>query len=483
MTTGAVAPVQDEAPDKTSAPAGTLMTVDQIMRRIHDQVMDAGGELPAFDHAAAPRRTFTLATWQPSAPRIAVKQEYVLDELLAFSDRDFIENAYRALLRRGPDDNGLSHHLTRLRDGQESKVGILAALRWSPEGEQAGVHVDGLLVPFLLQKWRRKRFIGPFIGWAHSLLRLGSIADRQVVLDAAQAREDHELGRVINLQARQLERLLAESEAARTRQASESSQLLEHLNEGLGNALSQLAELAGLESRLAGLESAHAHSLRVADQVGALSARLDSLVEWRAHSLAVAEQVDRLSAKQDEFEQVRAHSHAVAGQVGRLSARQDEFEQVRAHSHAVAEQVGQLSARQDKFEQVRAHSLEVASQVGALSVRMSEIADLRAHSNALAGHVGTLSTRLDELAGVRAHSHEVAGQVGTLSARLDELSVLAGEARTLAYRIDTLTARLDGQPDVVPVLRLLSERVEQLSAGDAGHQALHAAGKGVVRGK
>ena len=449
-----------------AAAAGTdrqseSMPVEAIMGRIHGEVLSAGGALPPSIYPASSSASFKLASWQPSAPRIAVKQEYALDELLAFSDRDFIENAYRAVLRRGPDEGGMSHHLTRLRNGVESKVGILAALRWSPEGEKAGVHVDGLLAPFLLQKWRGKRFIGPLIGWVHSLVRLGSLADRQVMLDAAQARESHELGRVMNLQAQQLEKLLAESDTARAREALVSSLALEALSARVDAAIARLPELEGINGRLASLVA------MFESMQGELRERVGEVAQVRAHSSEVAAQVGGLSARLDALADVRAHSHAVAEQVGGLSARLDALADVREHSHAVAGQVGELSVRMGAIDQVRAHSFEVASQVGALSLRMNEVADLRAHASALAGHVGTLSTRLDELAGVGAHSHAVADQVGTLSTRLDQLAAVAAQAKALAYRVDTLTARLDGQPDVVPVIRLLSERLEKLAHSSA----------------
>jgi len=446
-------PDNDTDASTPAAPAGSVavhiesMTVDAIMGRIHAEVLGAGGSLPPSTFQAGAAASIKLATWQPSAPRISVKQEYVLDELLAFSDRDFIENAYRAVLRRGPDEGGMNHHLTRLRNGEESKVGILAALRWSPEGEKAGVHVDGLLAPWLLQKWRRKPYIGPLIGWAHSLLRLRSIADRQVVLDAAQAREDQELGRVMNLQAQQIEKLLAEAEAARTRQAMLSTLALDAVSARVDDAVARTGTLG------AQLESVH----------GRLSDQFDGLEQVHGQCTEMAARLAALSEQLGAIEQVGSRVDDLVTKVDALTARLTGLAELRAHSHAVAEQVGTLSSRLDELADARAHSHAVAEQVGTLSIRMQEIADVRAHSNALAAHVGTLSSRLDELAGVRAHSHEVADQVGTLSQRLDQLAAVHAQATELAYRVDTLAARLDGQPDVVPVIRLLSERVEALS--------------------
>ncbi|MEO6517895.1 MAG: DUF4214 domain-containing protein, partial [Pseudoxanthomonas sp.] len=124
------------------------LSVDQIMAQVRSEVVRRGGTLPeaVVERTAAmavPVPPVSLARWQASAPRIPVKREYALPELLSLSDRDFVETAFRALLRRAPDDSGMWHFLERLRDGRLSKVEVLAALRWSPEGEKESVHVDG----------------------------------------------------------------------------------------------------------------------------------------------------------------------------------------------------------------------------------------------------------------------------------------------------------------------------------------------------
>ena len=200
-----------------------------------------------------------------------------MPELLSLSDRDFVENAYRTLLRRGPDPGGMSHHLERLRDGRSSKVEVLAALRWSPEGEIQGVHVDGLLAPFLLQKWRRKRWVGPVLGWFQSFARLSRLSERQAVLDAAQAREAQELGGVVNLQAQQVEHLFAR-----------------------------------LESTLSSHGAALAHA---AAQVGVVSARLDSMDTLIARVDAAPDVVPVIRVLAERLERI---SEQEAGLLGRV---------------------------------------------------------------------------------------------------------------------------------------------------------------------
>ena len=311
------------------------LSVDEIMAQVRSEVVRRGGTLPEpaverVEALAVPVPPVSLARWQASAPRIPVKREYVLPEMLSLSDRDFVENAYRALLRRAPDDAGMRHFLDRLRDGRLSKVEVLAALRWSPEGEKEGVHVDGLLVPFLLQKWRRKRWIGPVVGWFQSLARLSRVSDRQSVLDAAQARETQELGRLVNLQAQQLEQRLAliestlathdvsrQLESERARSSGETFQL--QLQQVQAELTTQALALADAQARF--------------EEVSRLSARLDKLGDT--------------GARLDQFGDVAARWQLFAEQVGVVSARLDSLGDVRPQSEAIGHRLDALVARVD----------------------------------------------------------------------------------------------------------------------------------------
>src|SRR4051812_39813191 len=52
-------------------------------------------------------------------------------ELCALQDVEFVRNAYRVLLHREPEPNGLDLYVGMLRDGV-AKAGILGAIRYSP---------------------------------------------------------------------------------------------------------------------------------------------------------------------------------------------------------------------------------------------------------------------------------------------------------------------------------------------------------------
>src|SRR5262249_3921472 len=143
----------------------------------------------------------SMPKWKSAVPRLPRKDEYGVAELLAFSDADFIDVAYFAILRRPPAENEFNHYLHLIRTGAASKVEILWTLCSCQEGQAAGVRITGLRLPYELQQWRRKRFIGPIVGWVHAFLRLGTLADRASASEASQAREIQETGRTVNLAA------------------------------------------------------------------------------------------------------------------------------------------------------------------------------------------------------------------------------------------------------------------------------------------
>lgn len=328
------------------------LSVDEIMAQVRAEVVKRGGTLPepvverpAPIAVAAP--VASLARWQASAPRIPVKREYALPELLSLSDRDFVENAYRALLRRAPDGPGITHYLERLRDGRLSKVEVLAALRWSPEGEKEGVHVDGLLAPFLLQKWRRKRWVGPLVGWFQSFARLSRVADRQSVLDAAQAREAQELGRLVNLQAQQLEQRFALVESTLATQ-DVSRQLESERGRAAAETLTSQVQQLRAEASTQGLALATAQARL--EEVSRFVSRLDQWGDVAAQLSAMSLRLDQLGetgTRLDQFGDIAARWQLFAEQVGVVSARLDSLGDVRPQSEALGHRLEALVARVD----------------------------------------------------------------------------------------------------------------------------------------
>ena len=200
--------------------------VAAIMRRVREEVAGRqGGSAGPFDSGASGGGR--LPVWSTALPPVPIKSEYTSGELLVHSDRAFVESAYMTVLRRPADPDGLAAHLQKLRSGEMSKVEVLAELRWSPEGLARGVHVDGLLAPAKLHQWRRKRFVGPLIKWAHAIFRLPALAERSSYSEAIQAREIQELGQLLNNLSAQIDARLSSGETAQAAIAGRL-ELVEH---------------------------------------------------------------------------------------------------------------------------------------------------------------------------------------------------------------------------------------------------------------
>lgn len=108
---------------------------------------------------------------------------YHVNDLLKFHDREFIWNAYRAILKREPDERGLTDFLEQLRSGNRNKIDILASLSASAEGRRANVSVEGLRTPALIRKFYRLPVIGYFAELAIAIARLPALLRSQRQLE------------------------------------------------------------------------------------------------------------------------------------------------------------------------------------------------------------------------------------------------------------------------------------------------------------
>ena len=138
-----------EKREKTS----TTETVAEVIASIHAgktlQLMLDGTE--SLDDFARTSLKLSLAPASMDMRR----SRYKLHELLQYDDHEFVWNAYRALLKREPDESGFKGFLERLRTGQRTKIDVLASIRYSPEGRRKNVSIDGLLRKALMSKAAR----------------------------------------------------------------------------------------------------------------------------------------------------------------------------------------------------------------------------------------------------------------------------------------------------------------------------------------
>lgn len=104
---------------------------------------------------------------------------YHVNDFLKFHDHLFVWNAYRAILKRDPDEPGLQAFLGKLRSGKFNKIDVLSALVSSPEGKRNNIHIDGLSRPALIRKLYRVPVLGYFLELVTSIVRLPGIVRSQ----------------------------------------------------------------------------------------------------------------------------------------------------------------------------------------------------------------------------------------------------------------------------------------------------------------
>lgn len=342
------------------------------------------------EHGSVPDATPTSGEpWHPAAPRLPDKDQYRLADFLVFDDEDFVDVAYRKLLRRPAIDDGSRDYVGALRGGAVSKVEVLGSIRFSDEGRRNSVHVDGLLLPYKLNQWRRKRIVGWFIGMGMAVVRLPRLAWHLQHIEAAAAHESHALGRLLN-------RRLPEMEAART----SADAIVDRLH-------SDVARLAREQQTYADAQSSSSVMLekRLDAQnavLAALQARLDGQDET---SVAVRTQLTSLQT-------------AVDGQHASFAVLKDRVLEEQRRSRIMMERLAaflEASARQARNEtggEESAPDARYAAFEDAFRGQRSEIKQRVAH------YLGTLSA-----AGIEPNVDNVVLDLG--SGRGEWLEVLA----------------------------------------------------------
>ena len=108
----------------------------------------------------------------------------ILEELLRLEDGKFVRAAYERLLGRSPAEEELDLWLAPLRVGSRSKLDVLAAIRYSPEGRARGVSLPGLMAPRETGWMQRLPIVGYAIRWIQQLATLPRLARRLESMEA-----------------------------------------------------------------------------------------------------------------------------------------------------------------------------------------------------------------------------------------------------------------------------------------------------------
>ncbi|MDX6305243.1 MAG: hypothetical protein QOI77_2212 [Blastocatellia bacterium] len=262
-------------------------------------------------------------------PEFEAREHYRLEDLLVFSDESFVRNAYRAILKREPDDSGFAEYLANLRDGRLSKVDILTSLRFSPEGQLRDVKVNGLNRSLLSRKTTNVPVLGYLIELLVGIIRLPALITDHRRLEAHLTARDERLAEQINVRDANFSSRLDQTFANLESAANLSEQLVKavadlseshkkvaelhyqqlkalireqhEINEDRNRLKADIsAELAAMQHQLKGQEtaqesdSAKLHEYRTKMETSLQKTRMELVLQERRLSLLLEEARKRL---------------------------------------------------------------------------------------------------------------------------------------------------------------------------------------------
>lgn len=133
----------------------------------------------------------------PDMPLVDPRESWSVHELTAFDDAAFVMNAYRAVVRRDPDAQGLDDALTALREGRVEKVELLGGIRRSPEGRAAGVRIRGLWPRYWALRLRALPVFGSLAALIHVVADLPRLRRRVSRLEGALVTQRGDVAHVV----------------------------------------------------------------------------------------------------------------------------------------------------------------------------------------------------------------------------------------------------------------------------------------------
>ena len=264
--------------DEVARLRGTMNYAPRSSERLEQNSHSAGSAPPA-----------SIPRLPESAGDLPDKQRYSLADFLCYQDEDFVRNGYSGILRRSPDTQGFTDFIGALRAGKLSKVEILGHLRFSREGRQVGVPIDGLAVPFAVRKLRRVPVIGRLVGIAQYLVRLPDVVRNHERLEASLFEQTLDLRRRINRVVSSVEARLEQSEAglgATIRDAGDERARVENrlllINDALQTERNAIRSLGEDAHRLAHQLNVFDATAARADEVASRFMAVDRALESKA---------------------------------------------------------------------------------------------------------------------------------------------------------------------------------------------------------
>lgn len=172
-----------------------------------------------------------------------------LGDLYQYHDLDFVNEVYRLVLDREPDQNGQDYYLSALRQGRFSKSEIVGRIRFSREGRKVGRSIQGLYKPFALAVLGKIPLIGHLIKVVVAIFQLPDLKQRIATLETDSVLKDRELRLLLERWASTLENVI--SNAASRESLAESLYSLEHISKALADTKVEQRDLEYLQLSVA----------------------------------------------------------------------------------------------------------------------------------------------------------------------------------------------------------------------------------------
>lgn len=229
------------------------------------------------------------------------RRDYAIGELTGTHYSTFVDQAFRAVLKRAPDDAGAAAQVRLLGQGA-SKAEVLGNLRWSSEGRRIGTHVRGLLPRYVLAKLARVPLLGYAIDWAMALAALPLLLRHQRAADTQVAAR---FDAAADMQ-RQQESHLATLYAARDAQQQQT--------------------LVALTERVGGLDAMHEqHNQWLREDLQRMQLLLEELQQQaeaarQQHASRAAELAAAIAARSSEVGELRHYVHAANHWIASMQA-------------------------------------------------------------------------------------------------------------------------------------------------------------------
>ena len=232
---------------------------------------------------------------------------YHINDLLCFHDRTLVQAAYRAILKRSPDETEFQREVKRLRSGEFNKIDLLASLRFSTEGRAKHVQVDGLLKPALVRRLGQVPVVGYVIRLGIAFLRLPNLVRDQRQFSSHVLAQHEQIADFVNVLSTRI-----------TESHHELTRLSDALSQHVNTFASQQAELQrAADARFSQLDQRlDAFETDSNEQLEALRAQMQNLLEKerveRQANLAqlLSEQQSLLSTTRYELESKQSELHS-----------------------------------------------------------------------------------------------------------------------------------------------------------------------------